>query len=241
MIEFSNLIFRYSEQKLQRNKHNSEIANRILLNIPFWQLEAEERLFLHGPSGSGKSTVLNLLSGLLAPTSGKIQINGQITSDMNSRQRDAFRAQNIGYVFQAFNLVPYLNPIENIQLAAYFNANQTNSFDSIQDYLTRLNIDQSQWQKPCSSLSIGQQQRVAIARALINSPKLLLADEPTSALDQANRDAFMALLMELAQEKAMTLVFVSHDLSLAHYFSRAESLNDLNANTNERLGSLDVF
>ena len=155
---------------------------------------------------------------------------GERLDQLNSRQCDQFRAENIGYVFQQFNLMPYLNAIDNLLLATRF-SNRKNSkaqIEQIKDLFTVLNIPEQQWSVPTRALSMGQQQRVAIARALINKPKLLIADEPTSSLDKANSDAFMELLMPMVAEYQMTLLFVSHDLTLSSYFSRVESLEDFN-------------
>ena len=147
---------------------------------------------------------------------------------MSAKQRDQFRANNIGCVFQRFNLIPYLNAIDNIGLASTFSAGGNVQWrDEASALLSALMIEQSDWVKPTSNLSMGQQQRVAIARALINSPALLIADEPTSSLDSENRDNFLALLMELIGKRDMTLIFVSHDMALAEHFTRLEALSDI--------------
>ena len=185
-IELSNVRFSYSGQ-----------SDETVLHIPAWSLQNGERAFLHGPSGVGKSTLLGLLSGLLIPTEGHVTVLGQHLDQLTKRQRDRFRAEHIGYVFQQFNLIPYLNPIDNIRLANRFSTRKNKAVLSkeAKELLSMLNIEERDWSRPTRNLSIGQQQRVAIARALINKPQLLIADEPTSSLDSANRDAFMALLM----------------------------------------------
>jgi putative ABC transport system ATP-binding protein len=218
-INLSNLKFSYPEQ-----------SNLLVLDIPFWSLSAGEHTLIYGSSGSGKSTLLNILNGLLSVNSGHVKVLGQHLNKMTSRQRDTFRANNIGYIFQQFNLIPYLNAIDNIQLASYFSKSiSKRSLDEeIKALLNTLNMPEKDWNKPVRTLSIGQQQRIAIARALINKPTFLIADEPTSSLDQENRDSFMALLMSIVEENDITLLFVSHDMSLSHYFTRVESLNDIN-------------
>ena len=210
--------------------HYPNRVNSPVLNIPSWSLETGDHTFLYGPSGGGKSTLLSLLSGLLPSSQGNINILGQRLDQMNNRQRDKFRANNIGYVFQQFNLIPYLDPIDNIKLASQFSQRSKNAElnADIKALLTTLNMPEKDWHTPTRNLSIGQQQRIAIARALINKPKLLIADEPTSSLDQANRDAFMTLLMSMISDNDITLLLVSHDMSLSNYFDRVESLSDIN-------------
>lgn len=218
-IDISNVRFYYPGQR-----------DTPVLDIPSWSLSAGESVFIHGSSGSGKTTLLSLLSGLLPVSAGHLHILGQHLDGMSNRQRDQFRANHIGYVFQQFNLIPYLDAINNIRLASQFSQRKkTVSLQhDIKTLLSALNITELDWKKPARYLSIGQQQRIAIARALINKPQLLIADEPTSSLDQQNRDAFMTLLMSMVAEHDMTLLFVSHDLSLSHYFSRVEALSDIN-------------
>lgn len=218
-IELSNIRFHYSDR-----------PDHTVLNIPFWSLPDGEQTFVHGPSGGGKSTLLGMLSGLLTPSDGQVTVLGQRLDKMSSRQRDWFRAAHIGYVFQQFNLIPYLNAFDNIYLATRFSKRKKTTAlnEEIKTLLSALNIAEKEWYRPTRNLSIGQQQRVAIARALINKPQLFIADEPTSSLDTANRDAFVKLLMSIAVDTHMTLLFVSHDLSLSSYFNKVESLSDIN-------------
>ncbi len=202
-----------------------------VLNIPEWQISEGENVFIVGSSGSGKSTLLKIISGLLSPTSGKITVAEQSLESMSGKQLDQFRANQLGYVAQSFNLIPYLSALENIHLARYFTANSKNKPDSsidVEALLSELNITSSHWHKSVEHLSAGQQQRVAIARAMANKPKILIADEPTSSLDQGNRDAFMDMLMSTADAHDMTLVFVSHDLSLGRHFHRVDLMSDFN-------------
>jgi putative ABC transport system ATP-binding protein len=199
-----------------------------VLDIAHWSVEPGQRVFVHGPSGAGKSTLLNLLSGLLHCSEGELSILGERMDQMSSRQRDRFRANHIGYVFQRFNLIPYLNAIDNIELARSFSARQDRvaKRTSAASLLESLNVAPAEWKRPTSRLSMGQQQRVAIARALVNHPEILIADEPTSSLDQQNRDNFLSVLMTLVAEQNMTLLFVSHDMALARHFSRVQALSD---------------
>jgi len=201
-----------------------------VLQIADWSVESRERVFVHGPSGSGKSTFLNLVSGLLECREGDVSVLGERLDRMSRRARDRFRANHIGYVFQRFNLIPYLNAEENIELARSFSARsgRAKGFGSVQPLLEALNVEPQEWRKPTSQLSMGQQQRVAIARALVNRPELLIADEPTSSLDENNRDTFLSVLMDIVEENDMTLLFVSHDMGLARHFSRVQALGDIN-------------
>lgn len=217
-ISLNNVCFAYPDMP-----HNP------VLNIPNWSVESQEHLFIYGPSGVGKSTLLNLLSGVIVSTAGEVLVLGERLDKMSHRQRDRFRANHIGYVFQQFNLIPYLNAVENIQLATHFSKRQKTNLvqQDIEALLGQLNISAGDRYKPTAKLSTGQQQRVAIARALINKPEILIADEPTSSLDQENRDNFMAELMSLVDENDITLIFVSHDKSLSQYFSRIEALSDI--------------
>ncbi|ODS24268.1 ABC transporter ATP-binding protein [Candidatus Endobugula sertula] len=207
------------------------MPNKPILNIQSWVVGPQEQVFVHGPSGCRKSTLLNLLSGMLVPKNGEVSILNDRLDQMDQRQRDRFRANHIGYVFQQFNLIPYLNAVESVQLATHFGKHATSGVrqNEIEALLEKLNISSDDWHKQASTLSIGQQQRVAIARALINKPTLLIADEPTSSLDQDNRDNFMSVLMSLVAENNITLVFVSHDLSLSRYFNRVDALSDISS------------
>ena len=211
------------------NFAHAETPEKPVLNIANWTLAAGEQVFVHGPSGSGKSTLLNLVSGLLECREGQVSVLGERLDTMNSRQRDHFRANHIGYVFQRFNLIPYLSAIDNIELAKSFSARRARhaTSEETESLLHSLKIEASEWTKPASQLSTGQQQRVAIARALVNRPEILIADEPTSSLDHENRDNFMSVLMPIVAEHNMTLLFVSHDLALADYFPRVQALKDI--------------
>lgn len=216
-VELNGIQFSYGEDRQKQ-----------LLDIEHWAVKRGERVLIHGPSGAGKTTLLNIVSGLLTCTNGKVSVLNQRLDLMPARQRDRFRADNIGCVFQRFNLIPYLNSIDNIGLASTFSANGHRQWrDEATTLLRGLMVDQDDWAKPTSELSMGQQQRVAIARALINAPDLLIADEPTSSLDSENRDNFLALLMKLISKRDMTLIFVSHDMALAEHFTRLDALADI--------------
>lgn len=216
VIEFDNVTYSYPQ------------SNRVL-NIEHWQVHQGQKLFLAGDSGCGKSTLLNVISGILMPTNGHVSVLGQQLNQLSSSQRDVFRAQNIGVVSQSFNLIPYLSVLKNIELACYLAANKTPDLTTlVQAMLSRLHLPVDVLHHPVTRLSVGQQQRVAIARALINKPRLLLVDEPTSALDKGAAQAFIELLLEIADEEGTTLLFVSHDSLYCDKFDAVVAFDSLN-------------
>lgn len=221
VIELNKVIFQWP---------NSDSAT---LDIEHLSVKTNEHVFIKGPSGCGKSTLLSLLTGINVATQGEVQLLDSNLTQLSSSQRDRFRADNIGYIFQQFNLLPYLSVVENIVLPCQFsNQRKSNVTGSLtqraHELLDKLHLPQSVREKPVIDLSIGQQQRVAAARALIGEPKIVIADEPTSALDYDNRSAFIELLMEEANRVGSTLVFVSHDPTLESLFERVIHLPTLN-------------
>jgi putative ABC transport system ATP-binding protein len=200
------------------------------LAIDALDIAAGESVFLHGPSGCGKSTLLGLLAGVLLPTTGRVQVLCIDWAALPPSRRDAARAAHVGYVFQQFNLLPYLSVLDNVRLPCRFSAARAAraAAGDAQALLERVALPPALWTRPAAELSVGQQQRVAAARALLGRPELVIADEPTSALDAALRDDFMALLRDAVKDGGATLVFVSHDERLAARFDRRLSLPDLN-------------
>ena len=163
-----------------------------------------------GPSGSGKTTLLSMLGGMLAPTGGKVWLDGQSVYDAPATERAQLRLQKIGFVFQTFNLVPYLSALENVQvplmLARAWSAEHQRRVPAL---LARVGLEGRIHHKP-SELSIGQQQRVALARTLANDPAVILADEPTGNLDPQTREQVLDFLAELCGE-GRTVIMVTHD------------------------------
>ncbi|MHA7815134.1 MAG: ABC transporter ATP-binding protein [Pseudohaliea sp.] len=198
-----------------------------VLAIDQWCVPEGSSTFLRGPSGSGKSTLLHLVCGLLVPSAGRLSVCGQDLASLRGHGRDRFRARHIGVVFQQFNLLPYLPVADNLALAVRFG--RTGDPLDPAELLAQLRLPQGLLARQAGALSVGQQQRVAIARALINRPALLIADEPTSALDADARDAFVDLLLALAGQGRTTVLFVSHDASLAPHFEHTADLTELNA------------
>ena len=218
-IEVRNLVYAYPDNPQKQ-----------VLNISEWTVDSGERLFVHGPSGTGKSTLLNVLGGILCGKQGEIRVLGERIDVMSGHRRDRFRASHIGYVFQQFNLIPYLNAVDNIQLAAHFNKSGTKKGlnKRIDEMLDSLLIPHEERTRPIAKLSVGQRQRIAIARAMINEPGLLIADEPTSSLDADSRGQFLSLLKAAVDEHNSTLLLVSHDMGLAEHFNRQLSLTSIN-------------
>ena len=206
------------------------------LAIDRLHIDAGCSVFLHGPSGSGKSTLLGLLAGVLLPREGRIGLLGRDWALLSGARRDAFRADHVGYIFQQFNLLPYLSVLDNVLLPCRFSALRRQRADaaagtaraSAAALLERVGLGAPLWTRPAAQLSVGQQQRVAAARALIGQPELVIADEPTSALDAALRDSFMALLLQQCRDAGSTLVFVSHDERLAAAFDQRLALAQIN-------------
>ena len=204
-------------------------SNTPIIDIPALEIELGGSVFLQGASGSGKSTLLSLLAGTLKASSGTLQILGTDLTSLSSRRRDRFRAEHIGIVFQQFNLIPFLTVEGNLKLASRF-VNQSVSGTEVRakKLLESLRLDSAILERRADRLSVGQQQRVAIARAFINQPEILLADEPTSALDTEARDLFMQLLMSVREATGCTLIFASHDSSLASFFETKIVLKEIN-------------
>ncbi len=202
------------------------------LYIPELIVNKGEHLFIQGPSGSGKTTLLNLLTGINVPRSGSVMILDTPLEKLTNIGRDRFRADHLGVIFQQFNLLPYLSLVENVQLPCGFSrrkrANAGDMDATALRLLTHLSIPDALLDQPVSKLSVGQQQRTAVARALIGNPEIVIADEPTSALDSDNRDRFLELLFQEAEEQESTLIFVSHDRQIAERFTQMVDLTMIN-------------
>ena len=183
----------------------------ILDDVSFTVLQGQS-LAITGASGSGKSTLLGLLAGLDQPSSGEVQLLGQSLSLLNEDGRAAFRARNVGFVFQSFQLLPNLNAIENVMLPLELAGAPAE--EPARQMLLRVGLGARLYHYP-STLSGGEQQRVSIARAFVQRPVLLFADEPTGSLDETTGSTIIDLMFELAKQQNTTLVLVTHDPSLA--------------------------
>ncbi len=208
-------------------KKNSDFQ----LSVPSLTINEGEKILLLGESGSGKTTLLSLICGFIAPLSGNITLGNTSINELNAKNRDRFRADNIGIIFQQFNLLPYAKVIDNILLPLYFSKKRSsrldNPYQTALDLCSSLRLPEQTKNMKASTLSVGQQQRVAVARALIGNPSLIIADEPTSSLDMSARKIFLDLMFSQISENQSTLLMVSHDPSLADHFDRTINIEDI--------------
>jgi len=191
-------------------------------------LEIEEGQFLAvmGPSGCGKSTLLYTLGGLLTPTKGKVIIDDASIYDFSLRYRAKFRRENVGFIFQTFELIPYLTALENVVVPLYLSKVPLNEHEErAKEALKRVGLADRASHKP-SELSGGEQQRVAIARGIVNNPRILLADEPTGNLDRKTGNEIIRLLQKLNARHGLTLIIVTHDSGKAKYADRVLEMID---------------
>ena len=224
-IQINNLIFRWKRD------------GATVLSLDAIRIARGEQVFISGPSGSGKSTLLSLLAGVTTAEQGSLQVLGNRLERLGGVERDHFRANHIGYIFQMFNLIPYLSMVDNVTLPCRFSQQRrdkavkrsgTPEREAIR-LLDHLDMAHDELlDRPVTTLSVGQQQRVAAARALMGSPEIVIADEPTSSLDANRREAFVQLLFNECGESGATLVFVSHDESLEPLFERRIPLKEAN-------------
>ena len=199
--------------------------------VPSLEIKKGEKVLLLGESGSGKTTLLSLICGFLNPLSGSISINGNTINELSSKTKDEYRADNIGIIFQQFNLLPYANVVDNVLLPLYFSQarskNIVNKRAAALELFKQLRLPDDIAQYRASNLSVGQQQRVAVARALIGNPSLIIADEPTSSLDTNAQQLFLDLMFKQISENNSTLLMVSHDKSLSNRFDRQINISEI--------------
>ncbi len=188
-------------------------------------LSPGETLAIVGPSGSGKSTLLNIIGSLDKPTSGRVELGGAEVTKLAGTELAAFRAKSVGFVFQDHHLLPQCTVLENVMLPTLAVGLAKDSAGRAEDLLQRVGLAERMDYFP-ARLSGGERQRVAIARAMVNEPKLLLCDEPTGNLDQATGTRVASLFAELAEEKHVLLIVVTHNLELAARFSRRLELKE---------------
>ena len=202
---------------------SGETAVHALKNVSF-SVPKGEFVAVVGESGSGKSTLLNMLGALDNPTSGKVLIDGKDTFAMKERELTIFRRRNIGFIFQAFNLIPELTVEQNILFPVLLDYQKPDR-KYLEELLSVLSLKSRRNHLP-SQLSGGQQQRVAIGRALFTRPSLILADEPTGNLDSQNSSEVLALLKETARQYEQTVIMITHNPSIAHTADRVFRVSD---------------
>ena len=205
------------------------------IDIEAFRITAGESVFLHGPSGCGKSTLLSLLAGVLVADEGRVTLLGHDWSQLSGAARDRCRVAHVGYIFQQFNLLPYLSVLDNVLLPCRFSQRRASQAarsgsprEEAEHLLDQMGLDRNLWKRQAMQLSVGQQQRVAAARALIGQPEVVIADEPTSALDEDRREAFLDVLLTACAVNHSALVFVSHDQRIAQRFARHVLLPEIN-------------
>jgi putative ABC transport system ATP-binding protein len=215
LVSVKNVVKTYT-----RGKQKVEVLHRLNLDI-----QAGEFLALMGPSGSGKTTLLNLIGGLDRPDTGEIDVAGQRIDKLSNRELAKWRARNVGFVFQFYNLMPMLTAERNVELPLLLtNLSRARRKQNVQAALQLVGLSDRASHKP-SELSGGQQQRVAIARALVADPSLLVCDEPTGDLDRHTAEEILNLMQTLNREQKKTIIMVTHDPKAAEYASRQVHLD----------------
>ena len=197
-----------------------------ILDLPSFSLGSGEQVALIGDSGCGKTTLLHVIAGIIRPDSGRIVINNLELSKFSEALRDVIRADNIGYIFQTFNLLPAFSALENVKLGMAF-ARKSVDHARARRLLERVGLGHRLNNKP-RAMSVGEQQRVAVARALANKPSLILADEPTANVDSRNQQKIIDLIRESCQEENIALVIVTHSMDVANQFGRVDQLPEIN-------------
>lgn len=198
---------------------------RALNNVSF-KVNKGEFIAIVGASGSGKSTLLNMLAGLEKPTKGSIKVAGENIEKYNERKLVRFRREHIGFIFQAYNLLPSLNAVENVEMPLVFRGMEKEKRRKLSlKALDIMGLSEYRNHKP-NEMSGGQQQRVGIARAVVVEPEIIFADEPTGNLDSVSSREILKVLQELVHERGMTLVMVTHDNELALYADRIIKIKD---------------
>ena len=215
MIKLENVVRTYV-------RHGQTVT---ALQCEHLQIEAGEYVAMVGPSGSGKTTLLSLLGGMLSPTAGRIYLDNSSLYEQTVAARSAIRLARMGFVFQTFNLIPYLTALQNVQIPLGLNGAAQNVQDSLATtMLRRFGLGDRLNHKP-SELSVGQQQRVALARTLVNDPQIILADEPTGNLDPDSREVVLKAFDDCHAE-GRTIVMVTHDPAAAARAERRLVLRD---------------
>ena len=213
-------------ENISKNYREPDGGSLPVLKIERFELVRGEQVALVGASGGGKTTLLNVISGITTPDSGRVVIDDTVVTGMPEPIRDRFRAERIGFVYQTFNLLPAFTALENVLLGMSFSRGRVDRDRALQ-LLDSVGLSHRLEHRP-GQLSVGEQQRVAVARALANRPSLLLADEPTANVDLANQQTILDLIRSACTADNVSLLLVTHSISVAEQFDRIERLDEFN-------------
>ncbi len=190
------------------------------------QVKRGDLFMLMGPSGCGKTTLISIIAGVLGADSGSCKVFGRTLGELSDRELTKFRSKTVGFVFQAYNLIPTINTRENVAVPLIIHGiKRREAFERADETLAKVGLSDKRWNRP-SDLSGGQQQRVAIARALVHDPKLIVCDEPTSALDHRTGQMVMELFREVASQDGRTLIIVTHDSRIVEFADEIAEMDD---------------
>lgn len=214
MLELSESLKPIIEIKnLTKDYHVGEIIVKALSGVDI-SVQSGSFVVILGPSGCGKTTLLNLIGGIDVRTDGTIRINGKEITDLGERELTEYRKEDVGFIFQFYNLIPTLTAVENVELAARLKFPNRQAYQKSMDILEAVEIKDKAHKFP-SQLSGGEQQRVAIARALVKEPKIVLADEPTGNLDSFSSEKVLHLMMRICKEEGTTFLIVTHNVAIS--------------------------
>ena len=213
-------------ENISKNYREPDGGSLPVLEIERFELIRGEQVALVGASGGGKTTLLNVISGITTPDSGRVVIDDTVVTGMPEPIRDRFRAERIGFVYQTFNLLPAFTALENVLLGMSFSRGRVDRDRALQ-LLDSVGLSHRLEHRP-GQLSVGEQQRVAVARALANRPSLLLADEPTANVDLSNQQTILDLIRSACTADNVSLLLVTHSISVAEQFDRIERLEEFN-------------
>lgn len=212
-------------KNLSKNYLQGDVVVEALRNVSI-DIQSGEFLSLYGPSGSGKTTLLNLIGGLDVPSSGSVTIEGHDISEMSAGERATFRLNNLGFIFQSYNLIPVLSAEENVEFVMQLQGvSASERRERSHEILAQLGLKGMEKRRP-AELSGGQQQRVAIARAIVSKPKIILADEPTANLDSHTAESLLESMREMNKLHNATFIFSTHDNLVMSYAKRLVQLRD---------------
>ncbi len=220
-------------ENLKKTYHAGETDVKALRDINV-EIEKGDFISIAGPSGSGKTTLLNMIGCIDTPDSGQIFINGKAVSEMSNNEKALFRRENLGFVFQSYNLIPVLTAFENVAFSLNLLGRKEDEIkNEVNKLLDEVGLKGMENRRP-DKLSGGQQQRVAIARALIKQPAIILADEPTANLDSATGEEVVKLMKEMNRKHNITFIFSTHDKMVMDYAQRLILLHDGNIQSDIR-------